>query len=54
MKFDGDAPGSKKTSLVVRDVFEGDETQRKKKTLLFVGSAFDGDAPQLQKKRPSL
>ena len=51
--FGGDAPGSQKTSLVVRDVFDGDETQRKKKALLFIGSAFDGDAPS-SKKHPSL
>lgn len=33
-------PAPPKTSPVVRNVFERDETQRKKKALLFIGSAF--------------
>ncbi|CCZ94828.1 unknown [Corallococcus sp. CAG:1435] len=55
MKFDGDAPSSKKKPLVVRDVFfDGDDSQRKKKALLFVGVLLTEMPPSSRKKHSSL
>ena len=45
-------PAPEKTPPVVRNVFEGDETQRKKKALLFVGSAFWRRCPPAPEKTP--